>query len=93
FIAADAALATAQKAALQKAAADAQAQAQTVLGALKLQAQSIVQISLDGAPPPVAPRPVFAARSESLSAAPPTPVIGGEQTVRASVTLQISFSD
>jgi uncharacterized protein YggE len=95
FLATDAALAQAQKAALQKAAADAQAQAQTVLGALKLQAQSIVQISLDGAAPPVAPRLVFGAgaRSEALSAAPPTPVIGGEQTVRASVTLQISFRE
>ncbi|MEB3174605.1 MAG: SIMPL domain-containing protein [Cyanobacteriota bacterium] len=93
FIAGDAALAAAQKAALQKATADAQAQAQTVLGALKLQAQSIIQITLDGAPPPEGPRPMFAARADALAAAPPTPVIGGEQTVQASVTLQITFRD
>jgi len=93
FIAGDAALAAAQKAALQKATADAQAQAQTVLGALKLQAQSIIQITLDGAPPPEGPRPMFAARADALAAAPPTPVIGGEQTVQASVTLQITFGD
>jgi uncharacterized protein YggE len=93
FIAGDAALAAAQKAALQKATADAQAQAQTVLGALKLQAQSIIQITLDGAPAPEGPRPMFAARADSLAAAPPAPVIGGEQTIQASVTLQITFGD
>jgi uncharacterized protein YggE len=92
FVASDEAIATAQKAALREATQDAQAQAEAVFNSLGLTRREIVNIQINGAfaPPP---RPMFAeARADKLAAAPaPTPVIGGEQQVEASVTLQISY--
>lgn len=93
FVAEDDAIARAQKQALRQATTDAQAQADAVLDALGLDAKDIVSIQVNGAAPP-RPVPVeaFAQRSSlAADAAAPSPVIGGEQDVRASVTLQIRY--
>jgi hypothetical protein len=89
FIATDEALADAQQVALRQATADAQRQAQTVLNALNLTSRSIVSIQINhaSAPPPIRLDGAVFARAESA----PTPVIGGEQQVEASVTLQIRY--
>ena len=90
FVAADDAIESARDAAIQAAIADAQAQADVVLGNLNLSAQEIIGIQVNNAAPPT-PLP-FApqARLESTATAS-TPVEGGEQTVNASVTLQIRY--
>ncbi|KAM3095202.1 SIMPL domain-containing protein [Phormidesmis sp. 146-35] len=92
FIATDDAIAAAQKQALRKATQDAQGQADSVLNALNFTRKEIVSIQVNGAfaPPP---RPAeygdFAARVSASKA--PSPVIGGDQRVEGSVTLQISY--
>ena len=90
FIADDTALEAARQEALRRAVADAQAQATAVLGALSLRSQEVVSIEINGAMPP---RPIPMARQ--VAAAPAadmaTPVMGGEQTVEARVTLQIRY--
>lgn len=90
FIADDTALEAARQEALKRAVADAQAQAAAVLGALNLRSQEVVSIEINGAIPP---RPMPMARQ--VAAAPAadmaTPVMGGEQTVQARVTLQIRY--
>lgn len=92
FVAEDEAIAVAQRQALQEAAEDAQDQADVVLAALGLTRQDVVRIQIDGAssppPPPIMYRADFAAAESA-----PTPVIGGEQEVQASLTLEISFTD
>jgi uncharacterized protein YggE len=89
FRASDAAIAAARNVALQRAVADAQTQAQVVLGTLAFNAEEIVSIQINGAAPPMPiPQPRLAA-ADSLAAS--TPVIGGEQTVNATVTLQIRY--
>lgn len=90
FVAEDAVLAQAQKQALRKATADAQAQADAVLEALGLDAQEIVSIQVNGAMPP-RPVPMAELAARSFADAAPSPVIGGEQDVQASVTLQIRY--
>ncbi|MBD1927595.1 SIMPL domain-containing protein [Trichocoleus sp. FACHB-90] len=92
FVADDSAIASAQKQALREATQDAQAQADAVLSSLNLTRKEIVNIQVNGAVvPPPRPIPIadMGMRSESL--AKTTPVIGGEQEVEASVTLQISY--
>ncbi|MBE9183271.1 SIMPL domain-containing protein [Microcoleus sp. LEGE 07076] len=89
FVAAESAIEQAQKQALKKATQDAQAQADAVLSALNLKRGEIQGIQVNGA---IAPNPVyrqFAARAVAAEAA--TPVVGGEQQIEASVTLQISY--
>lgn len=91
FVAADAALETARQQALREATTDAQVQANTVLGVLNLGAEEIVSIQINGA---AAPMPIPLPRRAELAVASAdvsTPVIGGEQTVQASVTLQIRY--
>lgn len=93
FTASDQAIAEAQKLALRKAAQDAQDQAAAVLSVLGLSPKEIVSIQLNGAnaPSPV-PYPVAKLSMDArVASAPPTPVEGGEQSVQASVTLQISY--
>lgn len=87
FMATEDAIATAQKAALQDATQEAQAQAKTVLESLGFTPKEIVGIQVNGASTPPIPRPV----SRELAEASSQPVIGGEQAVRSSVTLQISY--
>ena len=88
FTATETAISEAQQQALRRAVQDAQQQAQTVLQALDLSSKEVVSIQVgDARVPP--PRPVEAARLASDAAT--TPVVGGEQTVRASVTLEVSY--
>ncbi|MEN9223046.1 MAG: SIMPL domain-containing protein [Thermostichus sp. BF3_bins_97] len=86
------ALEQARSAALVKAVADAQSQAEDVLGALNLTVGSVerIQIHSDGrfAPPPV---PLATQADFARSEVAATPVEGGEQTVRAQVTLEIRY--
>lgn len=93
FVASDSAIASAQKVALQAATQDANSQANAVFSTLGLNAREVVNIQINGAftPPP---RPLRADLMEgkAFAAAPsPTPVMGGDQQVEASVTLQISY--
>lgn len=89
FIAAESAIESARKQALKEATQDAQAQADAVLSALNLKRGEILSIQVNGAsaPPPVYRQ--FAARAAAAEAT--TPVVGGEQQIEASVTLQISY--
>lgn len=89
FVATDSAIATAQQQALQKAAQDAQRQADAVLSSLKLTRKDVVSIQVNGAN---TPQPLLLqSRAKTAFANTPTPVIGGEQQVEAGVTLQISY--
>jgi len=90
FVAAESAIASAQQQALREATQDAQTQADAVLGALNLKRGAVVSIQVNGAsaPPPVF-MPRFAAARNDKDAT--TPVVGGEQQVEASVTLQFSY--
>lgn len=88
FVATDAEISKAQQQAIKLAIADAELQANAVLNALNLTRREIVGIQVNNASAPV-PMPVMF-KAENV-AAPSTPVIGGEQQVQASVTLQISY--
>ncbi len=90
FLASESAIAAARDAALRKAAADAQAQANVVLGALNLGAQEIISIQINGAQGPI---PIAMPRQANLEVAADvsTPVVGGEEVVDAIVTLQIRY--
>lgn len=91
FIAEDSVLETARQQALRQAVSDAQTQASTVLGSLNLTAQDVVSIQINGANPPM-PVPMAQRSEYGLAQADAvTPVMGGEQTVNASVTLQIRY--
>jgi len=89
FTAADEAITAAQKQALRQATQDAQQQADAVLSSLNLTRKDIVNIQINGSTPP--PPMPFLERAALASKAADTPVIGGEQEVQASVTLQISY--
>lgn len=88
FVATDAEISKAQQQAVKLAIQDAELQASTVLSTLNLTRREIIGIQVNNASIPV-PMPVMY-KAENV-AAPSTPVIGGEQQVRASVTLQISY--
>jgi uncharacterized protein len=90
FVASDEAIASAQKQALRQATQDARLQADAVFSSLGLQAKEVVSVQINGAsaPPPIFQRAEVAKLS---SADASTPVVGGEQQVEASVTLQISY--
>ncbi|MDZ8055252.1 MAG: SIMPL domain-containing protein [Aulosira sp. ZfuVER01] len=92
FVATDEAIASAQKQALREATQDAQAQAEAVFGALGLKSKEVVNIQVNNASTPP-PHPLLM-RAEAMkvsNADVSTPVVGGEQQVEASVTLQISY--
>ena len=90
FAAAESAIEQAQKQALKKATQDAQSQADAVLSALSLKRGEILGIQVNGAiaSPQEARFRQVEARIASFAT---TPVVGGEQQVDASVTLQISY--
>ena len=92
FVASDEAIAAAQKVALREATQDAQSQADAVFSALNLTRKEVVSIQVNGASAPI---PIMMADVERFSkvaaAQAPSPVIGGEQRVEGSVTLQISY--
>jgi hypothetical protein len=90
FTASDEAIASAQKQALRKATEDAQSQADAVLSTLNLTRKDIVSIQLNGATAP-SPMSVFTGQDALESRLATSPIIGGEQEVQASVTLQISY--
>ena len=91
FTATDEVVAVAQKDALRQATQDAQQQAEAVLKSLNFGAKDIVSIQINNALPPQ-PRLMKAEMMRAADAIPfPTPVIGGEQEVRAFVTLEISY--
>jgi hypothetical protein len=90
FIASDEAITAARQQALREATQEAQAQADAVLEPLGLSAREIVGIQVGEATPPP-PMPLFRQASLAEADAAPTPVIGGEQQVAASVTLQIQY--
>ncbi|AFY42199.1 SIMPL domain-containing protein [Nostoc sp. PCC 7107] len=90
FIASDEAIAAARQVALKEATQDAQQQADAVFSALGLKSKEIVTIQVNNAsapPPPVFLRAQAAKVADEVS----TPVVGGEQEIEASVTLQISY--
>lgn len=90
FTATEEAISAAQKEALQKAAGDALQQADATLSFLKLTRKDIINIQLNEASTPI-PKMLNADRGAVAAAEATTPVIGGEQVIRASVTLQISY--
>lgn len=89
FVATDEAIERARLQVLQQATKDAQKQADAVLSALNLTRRGIVNISINSASAPM-PQPLMRAASFQAESAT-TPVIGGEQEIRASVTLGISY--
>jgi uncharacterized protein len=94
FVATDDAIASAQKQALRKATQEAQQQADAVFGTLGLKSKEVVSIQVNNAstPPPI--YRAFENRVGKMADAvnqQSTPVVGGEQQVEASVTLQISY--
>jgi len=91
FIAADAAINRAQQQALREAVQDAQAQANAVLAALGFTPRQVIGIQVNGANASPPPRPFAAEVDRASQLAAKTPIIGGEQEVEASVTLQISY--
>ncbi len=92
FVATDSAILAAEQEALKKATQNARQQANSVLGALSFTAKEIVSIQINNASPPQ-PQPLvqYEGADRLATAKATTPVIGGEQKVEASVTLQISY--
>lgn len=92
FTATETAVSQAQKEALKAATLDAQQQAEAVLSVLNFQSQEIVNISINGA---TSPQPQMRLPQQTVTttanAADTTPIIGGEQTIKATVTLQIRY--
>ncbi len=92
FSATETAISQAQKEALKAATLDAQQQAEAVLSVLNFQSQEIINITINGA---TSPQPRMRLPQETVrttaNAADTTPIIGGEQTIKATVTLQIRY--
>jgi uncharacterized protein len=90
FTASEQAIAAAQKNALVKATEQAREQATIVLQALGLAPKETVSIQVGNTsnPVPIAKNEVAFSRADAV---PSSPIIGGEQTVRATVTLEISY--
>ncbi|MEH2141294.1 SIMPL domain-containing protein [Nostoc sp.] len=90
FVANDQAIAAAQKQALKEATQDAQQQADAVFSALGFKPKEVVSVQVNNASTPPPP-PMFLRAEAAKVANTSTPVVGGEQQVEASVTLQISY--
>ena len=93
FVASDNAIAQAQQQAIQKAADDAKKQADAALRALNLNQREVMGIQINGANPPqpiIYPVVANMPRAATEQTAD-TPVVGGEQKVQQSVTLQIRY--
>lgn len=92
FIATDSAIAQAQQQALREATQDAQQQANAVLNVLNLSPSEVVSIQINNAgttPPP--PVPLMRQAAPMAESDVTTPIVGGEQQVEATVTLQIRY--
>jgi uncharacterized protein len=93
FVASELAISTAQLQALKQATQDAQRQADAVLATLSLKRKEVIGIQIGSASTPM-PIPLAEGMVRSKVAsdvAPTTPVMGGEQQVEASVTLDIGY--
>lgn len=91
FIASDEAIAQAQQQAIQKASDDAKKQATSALAALNLKQQEVIGVQINNANPPMPfTYSIPAALSQTAESAK-TPVVGGEQKVEQTVTLQIRY--
>lgn len=90
FVANDNDILTAQKQALREATQEAQQQADVVLSHLNLTRKEVVNIAINSVNVPI---PHHNLRGGAMMAqeSVSTPVVGGEQQVEASVTLQISY--
>ncbi|MBE9050480.1 SIMPL domain-containing protein [Nostocales cyanobacterium LEGE 11386] len=91
FVASDEAIASAQKQALRQATQDARLQADAVFDVLGLQSKEVVSIQVNSASAPPPPMLYRAEASKLATQDAATPIVGGEQQVEASVTLQISY--
>lgn len=91
FVASDTAIAAAQQQALREATQDAQQQANAVLSVLNLTPREVVSIQVNSANPPQPPILQYGRERALADATVSTPVVGGEQQLEASVTLQISY--
>lgn len=93
FVASELAISTAQLQALKQATQDAQRQADTVLETLNLKRKEVIGIQLSSAstptPIPLAEGMIRSKASDAVAST--TPVVGGEQQVEASVTLDIGY--
>jgi uncharacterized protein len=94
FVASDKAIAAAQLQALKAATQDAQIQGDAVLSSLNLRRKEITGIQVTSASTP-APTPVAAdsmlRQKIAAATAEPTPIVGSEQQVEASVSLDMSY--
>ncbi|OWY66299.1 hypothetical protein B7486_37245 [cyanobacterium TDX16] len=91
FTATDEAIAKARQQALQAATKDAQQQASAVFSSLNFSQKEIVSIQVNSASPPQPPMPLMAREAAFADKAATTPIVGGEQQIEASVTLQIGY--
>jgi uncharacterized protein YggE len=87
FSAEDETIQAARNSALQDAVKDAQKQANAILSSLNLKPLSIRTIQVNGD----RPQGIITNRLMNAAAAPPTSIIAGDQTVQASVTLEIMY--
>ncbi|WP_310487013.1 SIMPL domain-containing protein [Chamaesiphon sp. VAR_69_metabat_338] len=92
FIASEQAISTAQLQALKQATQDAERQADAVLATLSLKRKEVINIQINSASTP-APMPLAqeSARAKLADATATTPIVGGEQQVEATVTLDIGY--
>ena len=91
FVATEEQISQARQQALKEATQDARQQADAVFSSLGLRSKEIIQIKVNNAS---MPQPVMyrkATPTAAMAEAAPTPVVGGEQEVGASVTLRISY--
>lgn len=91
FVATEERINQAQQQALKEATQDAQKQADAVLSSLGLRSKEIIQIKVNNASMPEPVRYRRSVPASPMAEAAPTPVVGGEQEVGASVTLRISY--
>lgn len=91
FVAADEAIAQAQQQAIQKASEDAKKQADAALSALNLNSKEVIGIQINGANPPQPMMNYAAPTVQAAQDSAKTPVVGGEQKVEQTVTLQIRY--
>ncbi|MCC5602723.1 SIMPL domain-containing protein [Nostoc favosum] len=93
FTASDEALQQARLQVLSEAVKDAQAQAGAVFSTLQLTPGKIIDIDIDSASNPSPSPLVFnLAADKAFAAGSTTPIIGGTQTIEASVSLDIAYS-
>jgi uncharacterized protein len=90
FTATPEAIFTAKKEALRQASINAQDRADVVLNTLNLKSKEIIKIEVDDARVS-SPNPLENQQFSVADSKMSTPIIGGEQTVEASVSLQISY--